>query len=312
MLGARQKLLERAILSGVELLQAQAQRMLGVRRRELFEQMQELRSLRGKNHSVIRQMRARIEQEKADFDRGTASAVAVRSVHTRLMREVFGLLSEQSIGAELAPLMEALRQPGLKVGIRKTYAQGFQGLRDIVQRMQALGTEIESMFAGTFKQLNAEHGFSLQLVPAPDLSQYPADLDLVEQGHIHYLGMGNMFRLSRPEFAERLGRAVAGRIRVVFDAALSEFELWSNALLAQLEAQLRERKQAFERRLAAIERIHEAAGGLDLRLKEIDDKEIALNVLDSRLARLVRDLRQVRSGTSLPVESRKVASGSPS
>lgn len=294
LLGARQRLLESAILAGVHELQGQAQRLLGVRRRELFEQMQELRNLHGKNQSVIRQMRSRVEEETAEFDRGASSVLAVRSEHTRLLRDVFRLLGNSSIKKELTPLMSMLRQPGIKFGVKKAYAQGFGNLREVVARVRGIEVEIEAMLFRTFQQLNSGQGFALELLPAPDLTRFEADLGVVERSHLQYLGLTNMFRLSRPEFADRLARALLARVRDIFDAALSEIELWNRSSSAQLAAQLRERREAFDRRTVAVERIEGAADGLGERLAEIESQEIALNALDIQLSRLTRELRQTR------------------
>jgi hypothetical protein len=62
-LGERQQALERAVGHGLERLQADALRVIGVQRREWVEQVQELKGLRGKNHAVIRHMRRRVERE---------------------------------------------------------------------------------------------------------------------------------------------------------------------------------------------------------------------------------------------------------
>jgi len=70
------------------------------------------------------------------------------------------------------------------------------------------------------------------------------------------------------------------RVRSTFDAALAEVELWNRSSSAQLATQLRERRQAFDRRTEAIERIQDAAGGLGDRLREIEEREILLNTLD--------------------------------
>ena len=71
--------------------------------------------------------------------------------------------------------------------------------------------------------------------------------------------MGNTFRLAQPEFADRLVRALATRLRVVYESALGEVELWNKSAAAQLDAQLRERRRNFGRRIEAIERIQQAA-----------------------------------------------------
>ena len=60
------------------------------------------------------------------------------------------------------------------------------------------------------------------------------------------------------------------RLRVVYESALGEVELWNKSAAAQLDAQLRERRRNFGRRLEAIERIQQAATGLDDRIAEIE------------------------------------------
>ena len=69
-------------------------------------------------------------------------------------------------------------------------------------------------------QLNTEHGFSLHTVSAPDMARFEIDLAAVERSHMQYLGVGAMFQLSRPEFAEKLVRALHARVRSIFETAL--------------------------------------------------------------------------------------------
>jgi hypothetical protein len=72
----------------------------------------------------------------------------------------------------------------------------------------------------------------------------------------------------------------------VYASALAEVELWNKSAAAQLDVQLRERRRNFGRRLEAIERIEQAASGLDDRIYEIDGQEQVLNQLNTRLAAL--------------------------
>jgi len=289
-MGQRQRILRSAVAAGITELRAEAARVINIRRRDLAEQMVELKGLRGKNMSVIKHMRARIEQEQRDFDASGARIHAVRSVHLKLLRDVFTLLGTSTLKAEMAELTKALRQPGIKLGVRKAYAQTFERLRAGLNKAQTTSGEIQSMLTGTFRQLNAEYGFSLQAPREPDLARYERDLDLVERSHNQYLGVGNALRLAQPEFADRLVRALATRLRVVYESALGEVELWNKSAAAQLDAQLRERRRNFGRRLEAIERIQQAASGLDDRINEIEAQESTLDELDTKLGELTAHL----------------------
>jgi hypothetical protein len=145
--------------------------------------------------------------------------------------------------------------------VRKAYGSTFDRLREGLRQAEKVGDEIQTMLTGTFRQLNAEYGFALQAPREPDLARYERDLDLVERSHNQYLGVSNALRLAQPEFADRLVRALATRLRVIYESALGEVELWNKSAAAQLDAQLRERRRNFGRRLEAIERIQQAASG---------------------------------------------------
>lgn len=297
LLGQRQNILQSAVLAGVAELRSEASRTIAIRRRDLTEQVQELQGLQGKNTTVIRQMRHRIEQEQGEFGGSAARVHALRSVHFKMMRDAFKMLGSASLKGELTELNKALKQPGIKFGVKKAYAATFDRLRQTLRNVQELSGEIHSMLGAAFVQLNTEFGFSLQLQKAFQLSAALQDLDNVERGHVQYLSLGNAIRLSQPEFSDRLVRALATRLRSIFESAQTEMEAWNKSAMAQLDVQLRERRRNFERRLEAIERIQKAAGGLDERIGELVHQEQTLIQMDARMSELVAQFAQGSAST---------------
>ena len=282
-MGKRQAMLGKAMAAGISTLRLETGRVINIRRRDLTEQMIELRGLQGKNNTVIKHMRSRISNEQAEFDLGGAKIHAVRSVHLKLLRAVFGILGSKALKAEMSELTGALMQRGLKLGVKKAYGDTFGRLRSNLHKVQSLVGDIQAMLSGSFRQLNAEHGFSLQAPPEPQMACYLVDLDQAERSHLQYLGIGNVFKLAQPEFADRLVRALSTRLRGIHELALADVELWSKSAAAQLDAQLRERRRNFTRRIEAIDRIQQATGGLEERIGEIEQHGGALNQLDAKL-----------------------------
>ena len=307
-LSKRQRILRTAVAGGITELRVEAGRSIHVRRRDVAEQMDELRGLKGKNISVIKHMRGRIEQEQTEFDTSGAKIHAVRSVHLKLLRQVFDLLGTPALKTELAELTHALKQPGIKFGVKKAYGQTFSRLREAVQKAGRTSDDIHNMLLASFKQLNAEFGFSLQAPRAPELAAFEKDLVQIERSHLKYLGVTNIIKLSQPDFSERLVRALSTRLRVVYESALGEVELWNKSAAAQLDAQLRERRRSFGRRLEAIERIQSAASGLEERIVEIGAQEAALDVLDSKLNELTSYLAGTPESSSQQDEAETVLS----
>ncbi len=298
-MGKRQAILRSAVTAGVASLRSEAGRTINIRRRDLDDQMLELRSLRGKNASVIESMRVRIEQEQREFDASAAKIQAVRAVHLKLLRDIFHDLGARSLKAEMTSLIETLQQKGLKLGVRKVYAETFERLRAIMDKAQASATEIHAMLGGTFRQLNADFGFSLQVPATPRLDGFLTEIQQIEARHLQYIGVGNTLRLAQPDFTHRLVRALGMRLRTVFESAANDLELWSKSATAQLDAQLRERKRSFARRIEAVDRIQHAASGLVERISEIEQAEQELAQLEARLHELTEQL------AALPAENGK-------
>ncbi len=289
-MGRRQSVLRAAVASGVELLQIEVVRRLNIRRRDLDDQMAELRSLRGKNASVIDAMRRRIEQEQGEFSASAARIQALRAVHGRLLQALLQSLGAGAVEVQLAGLRQALQQGGLKLGARRLYAGTFAQLHGVVDQAQVEAGELQQMLGATFRELNAEFGFSLQATAALQLQDLTQELDQVERGYLHYLGLGHAIRLARADYSQRLVQALALRLTTVFGAAADAMALWSQSAMAQLDAQWQERKRSFTRRIEAVDRIQQAASSLVERIAEIEAADEGIAAQELRLAQLCQQL----------------------
>ncbi|MEO5738220.1 MAG: dynamin family protein, partial [Variovorax sp.] len=300
LLGKRETMLRGAVDNGIGALRTEATRILNVRQRDLSEQALELQGLRGKNVSVIRHMRTRIEQEQNEFEGSNARILALRSVQGKLLREVYAVLGSTALKADMGRLAAALKRPGIKFNVRKVYGETFDALRNNLREVQVTTAEIQAMLHATFRQLNSEHGFTLLAPSEPDLTEFQKQLTQIEKSHTQYLGVGNLLKLAQPEFCDKLVRALASRLRVVNEAAMSEVERWSKGAGAQLDAQLKERRRNFGRRIEAVDRIQHAAGNLDERLAELAAQENGLAELHRRL----RELTSLLTSNEAPTSSR--------
>ena len=298
-LAHRQSILRSVVGEGMAHLQQQVLRSILIRRRDLDEQMLELRSLRGKNTSMIGRMRQRIEQEQQAFENSTAKILALRTVHLKLMNQAFHLLGATSLRKELEQLSGALEHSGLKVGVRKVYASTFERLRDLGRRCVQRAAEVQTMLAAMFRELNAEFGFSLQPPGDLQLHDFERELAQIEESYLQYLSFGNTLKLANPMFGQRMLKALGMRLRAVFESAANDLDLWSKSATAQLDAQLKERKRSFARRMEAVDRIHEAASGLAQRIAEIESAEQQLDQLEQRLAQWAQQLLQVPQAQAL-------------
>ena len=194
---------------------------------------------------------------------------------------------------ELEQLTGALEHSGLKIGVRKVYASTFEHLRALGEQAKTAAQEIQAMLAGTFRELNAEFGFSLQ--PPSDLQLHDFDRELaqIEESYLQYLGFGHTLKLANPLFGQRMVKSLGMRLRTVFESAANDLDLWSKSATSQLDAQLKERKRSFARRIEAVDRISEATSGLMDRIAEIESAEQQLTALEQRLDQWRQQLLQM-------------------
>ncbi|MEO8079833.1 MAG: dynamin family protein, partial [Caldimonas sp.] len=143
-----------------------------------------------------------------------------------------------------------------------------------------------------FGRLNAEYGFSLALGKPLDFDRFTGELQLIESNYVQYLGLTLALRLAQPKFMEQFRRMLVSKLRVVFENASSELELWNKAVSAQLDAQLRERRKGFKRRRETLEKIQSAAGELESRIAEIEVQDQRLQQFLQRTAELAEALRE--------------------
>ena len=279
-----------AVMAEIGQLRCEAARIIDLRQRGLAEQIRELRGLRVKNSGMVSQMRIRNAREQAEFAGGSARVSAVQAVHHALLAQAVDALGVSALKADLAELLDALKPPGVKLNVKKTYRQAFSRLRERLHKGQAVAAEIKSMLDSAFAQANAEFGFSLQTGPVPDLARHGHDLDLVERNYLRHFGLGNVIRLAQADFSDRLVRALSSRLRMLFELALCEVALCSRTAAAQLDTQVLERRHMFARHLEASERIEQAGAALDERIAELQSQESLQKPLAAKLAGLTARL----------------------
>ncbi|MBK6471182.1 MAG: dynamin family protein [Betaproteobacteria bacterium] len=300
LLPRRRHLLVQSAVGVVQQLRSSAARRLADRRRQHAEQLLELRGLRGKSGAKLRMMVERVDLEMADFERCTARLQALRAVQQKILRTVQSALSSEVLRTELAAMQAAMGARPFNLGARGAFETLMTRLHASIARAQTQAEELRQMLDASFRQLNTEFGFSFSLGTVPDLRAFQGDLDLIAQGYSRYLGLSQAWRLASPGFAEQFRRLLLSRLRVVFESAAGELELWSKSATSQVEVQLGERRRGFSRRREALQRVQAAAGELEQRIAEVQgqDEHLAdmLAKLDALAAQTIASARQLDVG----------------
>jgi hypothetical protein len=291
LLPQRGAVIARIVREGADRLQAHVQQRLGDQRRQVTEQLLELRDLRGKSGAKVGMMLGRVKQDAADFETCVERLVALKAVHARQLRSIMLLLSSDRLRREVALMRRDADASWFRLGARKAFTALGARLADTLTLAAARTAEIEQMLAGSFRQLNADYGFALATSAPPTLERFVQDLRLIQDSYVRYLGAGNALRLAEPSFLDNFLRMLVSKLRVVFENASAEIEMWNKTASSQIDTQLRDRRRAFKRRTESLERIQSAANELESRLGEVETQDQRLARWQARAAEHAAALR---------------------
>ena len=291
LLPQRRAVLQQALVDAGQQLESRVARKLGDGRMQLMDQILDLRGLRGKSSSKVVRMLDRVEVETAEFELCTARLQALRVVHTRVLKDMLVGISSDRLREEVLQMQSAMNASVLNLGAKKAFIGMCQRLHGLLTVAQARGVEIRAMLGASFERLNAEFGFSLVLPDGPSLARFESDLHLIERNYVQYLGLTQALRLSQPKFMEQFRRMLVSKLRVVFETASGELEMWNKVASSLVDSQLRERRRGFRRRRESLERIQSAAGELELRLAELEAQDRRLQAYLARVGELTHALR---------------------
>jgi hypothetical protein len=311
LLPRRQELLLQSALGVVEHLRASASRRLADRRRQQAEQLFELRGLRGKSGTKLRLMVDRVDAEMSDFEQCTSRLAAMRSVQMRMSKQLQDHISSDALRREVLAMQAAMSARAFNLGGKAAFDKLMTRLRTAVGEARMQGEELHDMLQGSFRQLNTDFGFAFSLAPAPYVASTLDELELIEQNYSRYFSLGQAWRMATPGFAEQFRRMLLSKLRVVFENASSDFELWSKSATSQVDVQLRERRRNFARRREALQRVQAASGDLEARIEEVQSQDDHLARMQTRLGLMAAEASDTARRLAGQAESAGGSAGAP-
>uniref|UniRef100_E6PTL0 Dynamin N-terminal domain-containing protein n=1 Tax=mine drainage metagenome TaxID=410659 RepID=E6PTL0_9ZZZZ len=253
------------LLDTLMLLERQFQQQI----RQADEQRLELAGLEGKNKHVVRNLVMRIGMERKEFDAGLSKVQALHVVNARQLGKVAELLDVQAALGQLAELRQRIRTAVLKTGVRGVLEATFADVRHRIGEVEAALEENRAMLTGACGQLNTEFAFSVPSPKALKLEGIRLELDSTQQDYLRYLTPARWLRLQNTAHAERLVLSALARLRSLLERGVRDAQHWNRAALAQLDAQVRERKRNLGRRMQSLEQVENAEGELGQRIAQL-------------------------------------------
>ncbi len=283
---AKKDIIRKQLSGDMTALVNQQQTMVQARLRDIVEQLQELKSLRGKNQSVVAHMMRRIDIEKKEFDASLVKLAGTRAVFTRLSTELYTTLGVDIVQKEIDNVRQAMGKLRFSTGLTEVVKPFFEQLRANLARSEAKIAEINAMMEGMYRKFSTEHALSLSMPMAFSLDRYYEDLQVIEGVYAKQFGTTTLLMTRRTVLMERFFDSIASRVRKSARAANADAEVWLKVIMAPLESQIRQHKGQLKHRLASVSRIHDATDSLEQKIQVFESTHAELEQRKTELARM--------------------------
>ena len=270
-------------LAALESAQASA---LAARGRGLVEQLQELKSLRGKNQNVLAHMMRRIEAERKDFDAGLMRLQGARTRFASLSTELYSTLDMDAVARQAETVRLALQASRFATGMRAPVRAFFDNARISLEAASEQVAEIGVLMDTMLRGFAAEHGLSMPPPLPLSLTRYRDEIAAVEALYVKQFGTATLFMTSRSTLLERFFDSIVSSVRRSFRAANADVEAWLKVIMVPLETQIRQHKEQLRHRLSSIERIHDATDSLEQKIAAFEGSQAELEQQRRRLLAL--------------------------
>jgi hypothetical protein len=288
---SKQEIVREQLLADLNEMTAAKQALLASRSRNVVEQLVELKSLRGKNQTIIEHMMKRVDLEKKDFDSSLLKLQGTRAVFTRLSTEVFTSLGMDILKEDIALTRDAMERSKFSTGLRAAVRDFFARIRSNIAASGRKTEEITEMMTIMYRKFSTEHGLALSAPMPFSLDKYLKEIELIEGVYHKQFGTAAILTTPQVVLMTKFFDSIASRVKQSFLQANRDVEAWLKVVMAPLEAQIWEHKAQLKKRRQSIERIHMATESLEEKVEALEQLQADLDSRRKTLSLLESELR---------------------
>ncbi|MGE5622964.1 MAG: dynamin family protein [Bacillota bacterium] len=283
---SKQDIIRAQLSAEIDELTASKQALLAARSRSVVEQLVELKSLRGKNQSIIEHMMKRVELEKKEFDSSLLKLQGTRAVFTRLSTELFTSLGMDILKAEARKTRDAMDRSKFTAGLRQAVRDFFDHVRNNLATSARKTEEITSMMTVMYRKFSTEHGLALSAPMPFSLDKYMKEIEMIEGLYHKQFGTATILTTPQVAMMAKFFDSIASRVKQSFLQANRDVEAWLKVVMAPLEAQIWEHRSQLKKRKQSIERIHLATDSLEEKIEALEQMQAELEEQKKKLQTL--------------------------
>ncbi|WP_304360578.1 dynamin family protein [Collimonas fungivorans] len=299
---AKRDIIRSQLIGDIHDLTVTKQALMSAHIRSVVEQLLELKSLRGKNTSIISHMMKRIDIEKKEFDESLLKLQGTRMVFARLSAGVFTTLGMGLLKEEIRKTRETMEGSMFTAGFRHAVKEFFDKSQENLMLSGQKTDEISEMMTIMYRKFSTEHGLALSTPMPFSLDKYRNEIKVIETAYHRQFGTVTLVKTSQVVLMQKFFDSIASRVKQSFLQANRDVDAWLKVVMAPLEEQIRAHKSQLKQRTDSIERVHVAIDSLEEKIQSVEMLQKELTGQRNTLVALEADLRNALGSEMAPMK----------
>ncbi len=264
--------------------------LIGQRVKGVYEHIDELSGLNGKNLDVIEHMMNKVKKDKEIFEKSMQRFQATRSIFSQQTNVLYGHLNVKNLDKVIAATKKDMRTSMTTGGLKTSMQNFFDHTTRTMNEVSKQSQEIKDLMEGVYKKFQEEHGLTNIKPGAFSVMRYLREIKRLQEKHIQFVKSLSLFMTEQKSLTDKFFESSVAKVRAIFKAANKDADNWLKTIMSPMEAQVREHQIQLRRRLESIKRIHQASDTLEDRLKELEHIRDGIREQESGLEKRVRQI----------------------
>jgi predicted GTPase len=284
----------RDIISGDMADLIKAMRLLIMQRlKGVYEHIDELGNLNGKNQDVIDHMMNKVRIDKEAFEKSLMRFQATRSIFSQQTNVLYTHLNLKNLDRLIAETKKDMETSATTAGLKTCMTNFFKQSQTTMDAVAKQANEIKELMEGVYKKFQEEHGLTNVKPKSFSVMKYSRELKRLEEKHMQVLSGMSLIMSDQGTVIRKFFDSAVGKVRAIYAMANRDADNWLKTIMSPMESQVREHQIQLRRRLESIKRIHKATDTLEDRMKELEHVREGIREQEKKLEQQVEAIIRI-------------------
>ena len=266
--------------------------IISQRTKNVYEHMDELGGLSGKNMDVIEHMMKKVKADKEVFEKSLQRFQATRSIFSQQTNVLYTHLNLKNLDNQIAQTKKEMETSLTTAGLKSCMEGFFKHAQGTMDEASKQAQEIKSMMEGVYKKFQEEHGLGNIKPGSFSVTRYIREIKRLQDRHDQYMKGMSLVLTEQRSLTRKFFESSVAKVRAIYKMTNRDADNWLKTIMSPMESQVREHQVQLRRRLESIKRIHQASDTLEERVQELEQIRDGITEQEKNLENRVKSVMQ--------------------